>query len=120
MAISENVIRFFELYGSNEELRTRIENDMAMYPGSFEIREALVEDILLPVAEELGLPFTVEELRAYETKKLLAERTEEIAGGEVPESHEYWLLNRGWENNEAAFCGSEQSTKINVDKLFGI
>lgn len=120
MAVSENVIRFFEIYTSSDELKARIENEIAMYPGSLEIREALAEDILLPIAEEMQLPFSLDELRAYETKKLLAERTADISGGEVPETYEYWLVNRGWENNEATFCSGEPSGKINVDKLFGI
>jgi len=119
MAVSENVIRFFELYDSDSSLRERIENEIAMYPGSLEIREALCEDVLLPIADELNLPFSIDELRAYETKKLLDERKEELSGAEVPEAHEYWLLNRGWENNEAAFCGGEEPQKIKIEKMFG-
>ena len=45
-----------------------MEANVAAYPGSYEIREALTEFALLPVAEELGLGFTIQELRAYETR----------------------------------------------------
>ena len=59
--MSENVSRFFERYASDSALRSRIEEAVACYPGSLEVRESLVKAVLLPVAEELGLPFTVEE-----------------------------------------------------------
>lgn len=55
--LNVNVCKFFEIYDSDEALRERIRMAEENYPGSLELREALVEDILLPVAEELGLPF---------------------------------------------------------------
>ena len=64
-----NVIKFFEKYNSDPELYQRVQDALAMYPGSLEIREAVVEDVLLPFAEELGLPFTVIDLKVYEASK---------------------------------------------------
>ena len=64
----ENAEKFCALYESDEALRERVAEAEACYPGSLEIREAVVENVLLPIAEELGLPFTVQELRAYETR----------------------------------------------------
>ena len=58
--------------------------------------------MLLPIAEELGLPFTLQELRAYETKKMLSRIKPDvpIREGEEDEDEDfegYWLLERGWE-----------------------
>ena len=70
--MTENVTKFFEKYDADPALRARVEEAVACYPGSLEIRESLVEAVLLPIADELGLPFTVDELRAYETRLKLS------------------------------------------------
>ena len=70
--MADNVNHFFERYETDAALRSRVEEAVACYPGSLEIRESLVEAVLLPIAEGLGLPFTVAELRAYETRKKLS------------------------------------------------
>ena len=41
----ENVGKFFERYAEDEALRGRIAEAQANYPGSLEIREAVVEDV---------------------------------------------------------------------------
>ena len=61
----ENAVAFFEQYKTDETLRAKVQAAVDAYPGSLEIREALVEHALLPIARELGLDFTVGELRAY-------------------------------------------------------
>ena len=92
----ENVGKFFERYAADEALRARIAEAQSNYPGSLEIREAVVEAVLLPEAEALGLPFTVQELRAYETRKKL-EASRDGAVSDTDEDFEgYWLLDRGW------------------------
>ena len=106
--MTENVTRFFERYDADPALRVRIEGAVASYPGSLEIRESLVEAVLLPIAEELGLPFTVSELRAYETRKKLSRMKPDtpIEEGEEDEDADfegYWLLDRGWENDVSIF-----------------
>ena len=89
----ENVEKFFALYDTDGELRQRALDAEASYPGSLEIREAVVEDVLLPIAAELGLPFTVAQLRKYETQKKM-----ESARLDDPdaEARHYWLLGYGW------------------------
>ena len=62
--MTDHVSRFFEIYDTDSALRRRVDEAVACYPGSLEIRESLVEAVLLPIAAELGLPFTVAELRA--------------------------------------------------------
>lgn len=94
--MKENVGKFFELYASDPAVCSRVEENVAAYPGSYEIREALTEFALLPVAEELGLGFTIQELRAYETR-LKLERGMAKDGEYDRGEHSYWLLERGWE-----------------------
>lgn len=109
--MNENVEKFFALYDSDETLRRRIAEAEASYPGSLEIRDAVVEYALLPVAGELGLPFTVKDLRAYETR-LKMERFKDGDSGEdfdlAKSEKAYWLVDHGWTYDEARFCGENQ------------
>ena len=99
----ENVIKFFAQYDEDEELRERVRLAEEYYPGSLELREPLVEAVLLPIAAELELPFTVGELRTYETKLKLERQAKEEVG-----EFSYWLLDHGWSNDEAQFCGENE------------
>lgn len=106
--MSENVSLFFERCEAEPALKARISEAVAAYPGSLEVRESLVEAVLLPIAEAEGLPFTVQELRAYETRLKLSriKPDVQIEEGEADEDEDfegYWLLDRGWENDESAF-----------------
>ena len=101
----ENAEKFFALYEQDEGLRARVAEAEGCSPGSLEIREDVGENVLLPIAEELGLPFTVKELRAYETRMKLsrikpAGIPEE--GEEIEDPFHYWLLDYGWEENDEA------------------
>lgn len=107
----DNVTKFFEIYDSDDAVKQRIAAALESYPGSLEMREFLVEDILFPVAEELGLPFTLTELMGYEAK-LKAQRQEELASHDddpdfEPPEYSYWLLDRGWSSEESKFCGDK-------------
>ena len=106
--MTENVSLFFERCEAEPALKARISEAVAAYPGSLEVRESLVEAVLLPIAEAEGLPFTVQELRAYETRLKLSriKPDVQIEEGEADEDEDfegYWLLDRGWENDESAF-----------------
>ncbi|MGI5976128.1 MAG: hypothetical protein ACOX68_00325 [Candidatus Limivicinus sp.] len=101
-----NVEKFFEIYDSDPELRARVKSAEAAYPGSLEIREAVAEYALLPAARDLGLEFTIDELRKYETRKKMAAFTEDPEKWleEEPDSgSSYWLLERGWSDDETRF-----------------
>ena len=104
--MNENVVKFFELYDNDEALRKRIEDAEAAYPGSLEIRDAVIEAVLLPVAKELGLPFTLRDLRVYESV-MSAKRCpdEEMTEDELSESGEYsyWFSGRGWSYDKNMF-----------------
>lgn len=103
----ENAERFFTLLREDESLQRRVAEAEAQYPGSLEIRESVAEYVLLPIAEELGLPFTIRDLRAYETRvKMRSMKPDEA----IPEGDpidddpvSYWLLDRGWENDPKFF-----------------
>ena len=104
--MNENVVKFFELYDNDAALRKRIEDAEAAYPGSLEIRDAVIEAVLLPVAEELGLPFTLRDLRVYESV-MSAKRCpdKEMTEKELSESGEYsyWFNGRGWSYDRNMF-----------------
>ena len=106
--MTENVSLFFERCESDPALKARIREAVASYPGSLEVRESLVEAVLLPIAEAEGLPFSLQDLRAYETRLKLSRikpdvRIEEGEEDEDADFEGYWLLDRGWENDTSAF-----------------
>lgn len=106
--MKDNVKAFFDIYDSDPALRERVRAAEEVYPGSLEIREALAEAVLLPEAEKLGLSFTVDELRGYE-EALWEENHQDVELTEenmtIEDEKHYWLLGRGWSNDEARFCG---------------
>ena len=107
----ENAEQFFTLYAKDEALRRRVLEAEAMYPGSLEIREAVVEEVLLPIAAELGLPFTLADLRAFETRHKLKNAPDAntpIQEGEAIEDPvDYWLLDKGWTYDYEGAIGEE-------------
>ena len=101
-----NVDKFFEIYDADPALQARVQQAMDCYPGSLEIRDVMTEHVLLPVAEELGLPFTLKELRNYELLKWGRQHQDrELTDDEMAADDEttYWLLDRGW-SNAAGWC----------------
>ena len=98
---------FMALFAESEDLQQKYRQAEAAYPGSLEIREAVVEDVLLPIAAEAGFVFTVEDLRKYETHLYLAKHKDEAADLDAPDDEQqYFLLDHGWTNDEAKFCSS--------------
>ena len=98
--MKENVGKFFELYNKDGEVRKALEEAIANYPGSLDIRDAMLSETMLPLAESLGLPFTLAELRAYETKKKLNFEGPIVKdapeGFDQYDAPEYWLVEHGW------------------------
>ena len=87
----EQAEAFFERYAADPELREQLRREEESYPGSLEIREAVVEDVLLPAARALGYDFTLEELRNARPDLPIPE-DEEIDD----DPHRFWLLDHGW------------------------
>ena len=95
----EQAAAFFDRCAEDEELRERLRVAEECYPGSLEIREAVVEDVLLPIAREYGYDFTLEELRTYETRLKLRNARPDLPieeDEEIGEPTRYWLLDHGW------------------------
>ena len=73
------------------------------------MREKAVETIIIPLAEEVGLPFTIEELKEYEQEQLknmtLSEdELDQVAGGDWYQ-YDYNKRNRkGKKGGTAAAC----------------
>ena len=96
----DHVEEFFARYDSDPALQARVAEALACYPGSLELRESVVEYVLLPIAAELGLDFTVENLRSFETRKKLRNIKPDVPveeGEAIEDPPVYWLLERGWE-----------------------
>ena len=120
--MKENVEKFIALYNSDPGLKKRVKDAEAAYPGSLELREPLVEAVLLPVARELGLAFSIRELQDYETAHYArlhrdVELTEEDLAAPDDET-EYWLIHHGWSNDDSVFCpgGSREPGLIRIEK----
>ena len=66
-------------------------------------REAVVEELLLPLAKEAGFSFTVEDLRSYETAVYLDKHRDEEQDPDAPDDDTvFFLLDRGWTNDATA------------------
>ena len=96
----EQAEAFFERCAADAALREQLRLAEESYSGSLEIREAVVEDVLLPFAREHGYEFTLEELRTYETRVKLRGARPDLP---IPEDeeiddnpHRFWLLDHGW------------------------
>ncbi len=109
----DNAVTFFERYKTDEPLRERVKEAIDAYPGSLEIREALVEATLLPIARELGLDFTVDELRAYETRIKMSRlnKSDEEYFAAIEDEEGFWLLDNGWEYDEDILRAGEEWKK---------
>ena len=105
----ENIEKFYKLLSEDTSVAKRLEDARNAYPGSWEIREPFIRETMLPLAEELGLGFTIEELRKYETRmKVMNSRDIEDASDSVPEPVIYQLLDRGWETDRSVYEEAEE------------
>ncbi len=108
--MNENVAVFFARYENEQSLRDRVKFALDCYPGSLEVRESVVKNVLLPIAREEGLDFTVDDLRKYETRKKMkkaAMDNDEWLAMEDDGGDDFWLLDHGWSNDESRFCGDK-------------
>lgn len=108
--MNENVAVFFARYENEQSLRDRVKLALDCYPGSIEVRESVVKNVLLPIAREEGLDFTVDDLRKYETRKKMkkaAMDNDEWLAMEDDGGDDFWLLDHGWSNDESRFCGDK-------------
>ena len=84
--VTESVKAFFDALSKDEALQQALKEKEVAYTGMKEDREAIVKEVLLPVAEEAGYDFTMKELKEFE-KGMRAEgelgedELEAVAGG---------------------------------------
>lgn len=104
-----NVFKFMEKYDSDDALRARVQEAVNNYPGSLDIRDALVEDVLLPIAAELGYVFTAEDLKHYETyHRAIRHKDVELTEEDLAQEDEdtfYWFEGFGWLNADLEYQG---------------
>jgi pantothenate synthetase len=84
----ENVKLFQEKLLESEELKAKLKAAGEAYTGDKADAEKIAEAIIIPLAKEAGLPFTVEELKAAEAAMgqegaLNDEELEAVAGGKL-------------------------------------
>ena len=103
------VEKFMELYFSSVEIRAEYEELELSYPGSLEIREPVVEEVLLPFAKSKGFDFSLSDLRKYETRKKMNSRPDvEIKPDDPDDEPFYFLLDHGWSDDESKYEFSEK------------
>lgn len=108
MAYNVNVEKFLYRYENEPELKKRVDDAVMAWPGCLENREYLVEDVLLPIAAEEGLPFELSDLRKYEMHlKMERQKDVDISNDEDVE-YVYWLMDRGWFNDDSIFMLDEE------------
>lgn len=83
----ENVKLFKEALQKDTALQAKLKEKEAGYSGDKEDRVKVIEKILLPLAAECGLPFTIEELKAEEEAQqkegaVSEEELESVSGGQ--------------------------------------
>ena len=106
----ENIEKFYKLLSEDSSVAKRLADAQNAYPGSWEIREPFLQATMLPLAEELGLGFTIEELRKYETRlKVMNSRDIDDESDSVPEPVIYQLLDHGWETASSVYEDAEES-----------
>ena len=93
----ENVAKFYEKLAEDAALAEKLnemDKDFAEKNGTSAddaaMREKAAEAIILPLAQEVGLPFTLDELKEYEQEQLKGlnlseDELEQVAGG-VPKN----------------------------------
>ena len=82
----ENIKAFFEALSKDEALQKALKEKELAYTGKKEDREAVINEVLIPVAEEAGYAFTLDELKEFEKGmrpegELDESELEAIAGG---------------------------------------
>ena len=83
---NENVNSFFEAMTKDESIQQALKEKELAYTGAKDDREAVIKEVLIPVAEAAGYTFTVEDLKEYEEGKqvngeLNEDELEAVAGG---------------------------------------
>lgn len=79
----ENAAKFYEALKSDKELQGKLKSAMEAFGGEKKDKEAVLAQVILPVAKGNGFDVTLEELKAYqpENGELPDEQLEAVSGG---------------------------------------
>jgi predicted ribosomally synthesized peptide with nif11-like leader len=82
----ENVKAFFEALTKEGSIQKALKEKELVYTGAKDDRNAIVKEVLIPVAEAAGYTFTVDELKEFEQDmqakgELSEDELEAVAGG---------------------------------------
>ena len=82
----ENVRKFYTELAENKELQEKLKKAEKDFDGDGSDKEAVVQEVLIPVAKEAGYDITVEDIRTYEREKaadkgISEEELENVSGG---------------------------------------
>jgi hypothetical protein len=80
----ENAEKFEKLLISDEKLQAKLRAAMDAYTGDRRDEKAVFDAVVIPLAEEAGLPFTFEEAREYagRDREIPLEEGDKAAGGD--------------------------------------
>lgn len=80
---AENARMFEDLLKSDDTLQSKFRSATESYEGSPKDEHALFDTVIAPLAQEAGLPFTLEELKEYAAsgRELNDEELAAVAGG---------------------------------------
>ena len=108
----ENVGKFYDKLAQDAALAEKLnalDKDFAEKNGASSddaaMREKAVETIIIPLAKEVGLPFTLDELKAYEQEQvknmaLSEDELEQVAGGRKKQQKS----GKGTTTGAGAYC----------------
>ena len=108
----ENVGKFYDKLAQNAALAEKLNEMDKKFADTNEgsvddaaMREKAVEAIIIPMAKEVGLPFTLEELKEYEQEQmnnmtLSDDELDQVAGGKR-KLHQY---DKGTTTGAGAYC----------------
>ncbi len=79
----ENVEKFEDLLRGSEELQAKMRAAADAYEGDKADEQAIFEAVIAPLAEEAGLPFSLEEGREFviSSRELTDDELDAVAGG---------------------------------------
>ena len=106
----ENAKKFEELLTGDKDLQAKLRAAMDSYTGDKKNEKAVFDAVLVPLAEETGLPFTYEEAREYamENRELSLDEGNAAAGGsaDVDDGTSWCFYIGGGNDPDAEDCGA--------------
>lgn len=109
--MKQNFQKFMELVNSDEAIQKKLEEAVKNYTGE-QTEQAAFENIVVPVAAEAGLPFTMEDFK-QSVHELTPDEMNQVAGGRsIGTCHG---MGVGWGMPDIS---EENGTEIGVDCFF--